>query len=431
MSKIKNSPYEDSLRYVKYYWKKITFSHTRDEGIHLGLPNKFVAPNNEIYRKDQFYWDTYFVILGLVKDKTKIKLAKGMVENFLFLFKRFNIMPMRNRYYNIGISQIPFLTSMAFEIYEVDQDRRWLHKVIKVAEKELKKYWMNEKLTEKHIMYRGLSRYCDHYITHLGAEHESGWDMTSRFHDRCLDYLPVDLNTCLYKYETDIARAYTILKNKRKAKEYSLQAEKRREVMQELMWNEKLKFFFDYNKNRKQQNHFYSVAGFYPLWAKLATQEQAEQIRLHVLPTLEYEGGVSNTQSSGLSPDLKQHDHPNGWPHQQYIVVKGLLNYGYVEDAERIARKWVDMNVKLFHETGKFWEKYNVVTREIGVFNPDRYPTQSGFGWTNAIFFRLIKELKLEEKKVEAPVDTTLKEEVKLKVPAKKKAVKKRSSVPA
>src|SRR4051812_7962183 len=167
-----DNPYSESLRYIKNYWKKITFSHPKDEGIHLGLPNKFVGPNNEIYRNDQFYWDSYFVILGLVKEN-KIQLAKGMVENFIYMFNRFNIVPMRNRYYNIGISQIPFLTSMAFEIYEIEQDKRWLHKVIKTAEEELKRYWMNEKLTEKHIIYKGLSRYCDHYITHLGAEHES------------------------------------------------------------------------------------------------------------------------------------------------------------------------------------------------------------------------------------------------------------------
>jgi alpha,alpha-trehalase len=307
---------------------------------------------------------------------------------------------MRNRYYNIGISQIPFLTSMAFEIYEIEKDKRWLHRVIKIAEEELKKYWMNEKLTEKHIIYKGLSRYCDHYITHLGAEHESG--MTSRFHDRCLDYLPVDLNACLYKYEVDIARAYGLLKNERKEKIYSAQAKKRKKQMNALMWNEKLKFYFDYNKSRKQQNHFYSVAGFYPLWAGMATQKQAELIRVHVLPMLEYDGGISNTQATGLSPDIKQHDHPNGWPHQQWIVVKGLLNYGFVNDAERIAKKWTETNMKVFRETGKFWEKYNVLNRTIGVYNPDRYPTQNGFGWTNAIFVRLVKELKLEEKASEA-----------------------------
>jgi neutral trehalase len=52
------------------------------------------------------------------------------------------------------------------------------------------------------------------------------------------------------------------------------------------------------------------------------------------------------------------------------------------------------MNHKLFMETGKFWEKHDVVKCETGVYNPSRYPTQFGFGWTNAVFLRLINEFK-------------------------------------
>ncbi|PBQ33682.1 hypothetical protein CNR22_18490 [Sphingobacteriaceae bacterium] len=385
----KENKYSDSLRYIHYYWKQITYFNPKDERIHLGLPNKYIAPNNDIFKYDQFYWDSYFVILGLVKDN-KVKLAKGMVDNFVYLYKRFNIIPMRNRYYNLGTSQIPFLTSMASEIYAIEKDDAWLGKVLAVAEGELSGYWMNEKLTETHIVYKKLSRYCDHYITHLGAEHESGWDMTSRFNNLCLDYLPVDLNSCLYKYEIDLAEGYTRLKKYAKAKKYKQQAAERKETMQELMWNEKKKFFFDYNIPEKQAGSFYSVAGFYPLWAMLATQEQADVIREYVLPRFEYEGGIVNSQDTHLSKVTKQHDYPNGWPHQQWIVIKGLLNYGFIADAERIARKWVDMNLKLFQETGKFWEKYDVVRCQPGVYNPARYPTQSGFGWTNAIYLLLI-----------------------------------------
>ncbi|MCW3077190.1 MAG: hypothetical protein JWO32_1799 [Bacteroidetes bacterium] len=391
-----NNKYTDSLKYIKYYWDKITYYHPKDKGKHLGLPNKFVSPSTDIFKNDQFYWDSYFVILGLVRVK-KVKLAKGMVDNLVYLFERFGIVPMRNRYYNLGTSQIPFLTSMAFEVFEADKDKQWLHKVINVAEQELKKYWMNEKLTEKHIVYKGLSRYCDHYITHLGAEHESGWDMTSRFHDRCLDYLPVDLNSCLYKYETDIAAAHELLGNTARAKKFKNQANLRKTQMNELMWLDRAHFFCDYNYHTKQHSQFLSVAGFYPLWANLASQEQAEKIRENILPVFEFDGGITNTQTSGLSIDKKQHDHPNGWPHQQWIVIKGLLNYGYRDDAERVAKKWLDMNVKMFEETGKFWEKYNVVNCDIGVFNSDRYLLQSGFGWTNAVFTRLVDEFNLNK----------------------------------
>ncbi|MDP1746568.1 MAG: trehalase family glycosidase [Bacteroidota bacterium] len=387
---VKNE-YDDCLNYIRHYWKQITCYHPKDKQLHLGLPNRYVSPNNNIFKNDQFYWDSYFTILGLVKSE-KIDLAKGMIDNFCFMFNRFKIIPMRNRYYNLGTSQIPFLTSMALEVFAVKKDLSWLKKTMKVAELELQNYWMNAELTEKHLVYKGLSRYCDHFITHLGSEHESGWDMTSRFNDRCLDYLPIDLNTALYKYETDLSMVYKLFKNKAKYIHFKTQAENRKKQIVSLMWNKDLNFFFDYNYTKKQQNLFYSVAGFYPLWANLATAKQAKLIRDYALPIFEHEGGIANTQSYGLSEDIKQHDYPNGWPHQQWIVIQGLINYGYNDDAKRIARKWLDMNAKIFRKTGLFWEKHNVIKCDVGLFNPNRYPTQSGFAWTNAIFVRLTNE---------------------------------------
>jgi len=388
---IKKENYKDCLQYIEKYWKKLIYYYPKNKHIHIGLPNKFVVPNTRIFKKDQFYWDTYFIILGLVKCG-RIALAKGMIDNLAFLFKKFNLVPIRNRYYNIGISQIPFLTSMALDVFEAKKMKRWLLKVTQVAESELKNYWMNSGLTEKHFIYRDLSRYCDHYITHLGAEHESGWDMTSRFHDRCLNYLPVDLNACLYKYEADIAEIYKWNNNKIKENIYLRKAGKRQQTIFQLMWNEKKGFFFDYNYKLKVQSNFYSLAGFYPLWANAATFSQATKVR-DCLNLFEYKGGLANTQSHSLSDEFKQHDYPNGWAHQHWIVLKGLLNYGFKEDAKRIAKKWLDLNKKVFLETGKFWEKYNVVKCKVGESNAERYPTQSGFGWTNAVFVRLIEEL--------------------------------------
>ena len=77
------------------------------------------------------------------------------------------------------------------------------------------------------------------------------------------------------------------------------------------------------------------------------------------------------------------------------INSKGLRDYeyGYHKDAERITKKWLDMNIELFLKTKKMWEKYDVVNRKIGV--DGTYKTQTGFGWTNAVFLALVKhELK-------------------------------------
>lgn len=386
--------YKKCLKYIDNYWETLICYHPRDKQLHFGLPNRYIVPNTKIFNNDQFYWDSFFTIFGLVRSN-KITLARGMVENLAFLFKRFGIIPMRNRYYNLGTSQIPFLTSMALEIFSAEKNIVWLKKIILAAEQELRNYWMNRQLTEKHIVHKGLSRYCDHYITHLGAEHESGWDVTSRFNNHCLDYLPVDLNSCLYKYETDLSHIFLLLKNYYKHRLYKQQAMKRKKNMNDLMWSPSKKFFFDYNYVQKKQSDFHAISGFYPIWAKWASRKQASLIVKHALPLLEHNGGIANTQSYNLSEEVKQHDYPNGWPPQQWIVIKGLLNYGFRKDAVRIAEKWLDMNVKVFSETGKLWEKYDVVNCDIGVQNPERYPTQSGFGWTNAIFVWLAKEFFL------------------------------------
>jgi alpha,alpha-trehalase len=389
-STIQAKDYSDCLKHISKYWRKITFYHPEDKYIHLGLPNKFVSPNDGIYKYDQFYWDSYFIIIGLVRCG-RTELAKGMIDNFLFLQKRFNIIPMRNRFYNLGSSQIPFLTSMAREVFNETNDIPWMKTVMKAAEHELNTYWMNKSLTEIHIVYKGLSRYCDHYITDLAAEHESGWDMTSRFHSHCLDYLPIDLNCALYKYETDLAEFYKSINSHKKHKQYLLQSEKRRRMINKLMWNFDKGFYFDYDYKHERQSPFYSIAGFYPMWAKLATHTQARRL-VDNLVHFEYDGGLANTQSTGLSEEFRQHDYPNGWPHQQWVVIKGLVNYGYHREGERIAKKFLDLSNKVFKKTGKMWEKYNVVEGDMG--KPDRYPTQFGFAWTNSVFYRLISKFE-------------------------------------
>ncbi len=43
------------------------------------------------------------------------------------------------------------------------------------------------------------------FFKHDRAERESGHDTTHRFDDRTADFVSVDLNSLLYKYETDFA----------------------------------------------------------------------------------------------------------------------------------------------------------------------------------------------------------------------------------
>jgi alpha,alpha-trehalase len=73
--------------------------------------------------------------------------------------------------------------------------------------------------------------------------------------------------------------------------------------------------------------------------------------------------------------------------------VKGLCRYGYKEDADRLARKFIAMLVQEFVTYGTLVEKYDVCTCSSDVSGEILFGYSSneiGFGWTNGVFLELL-----------------------------------------
>ena len=74
--------------------------------------------------------------------------------------------------------------------------------------------------------------------------------------------------------------------------------------------------------------------------------------------------------------------YPNGWAPHQMLVIRGLDNYGYYEDAERIADKYVRLVDKVFDKTQTLWEKYNVIDGSNDVEDEAQGGMPPMMGWT-------------------------------------------------
>jgi alpha,alpha-trehalase len=244
-------------------------------------------------------------------------------------------------------------------------------------------------------VYRGLSRYYDFNYLHDIAEAESGWDMTPRFGRKALNYLPADLNALLYKYEMDFSRAARILGNQAEAVEWEKTAELRKATMNELMWDRLRGLYYDYNYVKQKRGSISSLASYYAMWAGMVNERQARQM-VRALKRFENKGGLATTDTLPLTQHVlggtpTQWAYPNGWAPLHLLVVRGLERYGFHDDARRVAMKWLKTNLDWFVGHGIFLEKYNVVS-------PDKppakgvYPSQTGFGWTNAVFERLCQD---------------------------------------
>lgn len=400
--KCKNHHISEVIKYIHCYWQKLIKSsppYTKDGLFYLPYP--YVVPGGVF--QQLFYWDSYFTILGL-KISRLDSLAKGIVNHFLYELKTFGIIPNSSNIPHLSRSQPPFLTSMFKEVWNEDLD--WLRNAFEWAKIEYKEVWMNP-ATHYH-KESGLNKYYDNIQGMLKVrgeaylydkdvvipqrfwqertEAESGWDYTGRFHHQCGYYLPVDLNSLLYKYEVDFSEFSYILELKQECSYWKERASIRKQLMNRYLWNSKYGMYFDFNFITQIQYPYYSLTTFFPLWSRQSSFFQAKEVSKKIPLFLQPGGMVTSTVYSGF-----QWDYPNGWAPLQWIVIRGLKNYGYDQEAKEIAIRWIRLCTQMFLSYGTLFEKYNVV--ESNIHTVGRYPLQEGFGWTNAVYEKIAVDI--------------------------------------
>ena len=229
----------------------------------------------------------------------------------------------------------------------------------------------------------------------LRAGAESGWDFSSRWftdpHDissiHTTDIVPVDLNCLLYQLEMTIAETYDLMFQPLLARKFRKLAERRANSIRRYMWSEREQFFMDYNFRVSRTTPAISLAGVFPLFAKIATSAQAKAVAARIEKDFLQSGGMPAT----LINTGQQWDAPNGWAPLHWVTIQGLREYGYYALADKIKKVWLESNLKVFEDKAKMIEKYDI-TGTGGIGGGGEYPLQDGFGWTNGVFAALTAE---------------------------------------
>ncbi len=403
----------------------------------LYLPHSYVVPGGRF--NEMYGWDSYFIILGLLQDR-EIPLAKNMVDQLAYEIQHYGMILNANRTYFMSRSQPPIFTRAILKLYEHTQDQHWLQSLLPVIENYYY-YW----LVPPHLnQATGLSHYSsfgqgpapevvmseldeqgrthydrvkeyyrttqfDDYDVNLYYDRdtdeltdlfyrgdrsmrESGFDITNRFGPFSVDiihYAPVCLNVLLYLMEEETAEINEILGYGEIGAQWRDRALLRQQRIDNFLWDEEAGLYFDHNFSTGKRRPYRYATTFYPLWAGIASPEQAKRVWQN-LDKFETAGGIIT--SSHVSGN--QWDAPFGWAPLNLIVVEGLLRYGYEEDAKRIARKFLAMAVQEFVKDGTLVEKYDVCACSSNVSQEILFgysSNETGFGWTNGVFLELLK----------------------------------------
>ena len=385
-----------------------------DPDTHQPVP--YVVPGGRF--NEMYGWDSYFIGLGLIAHD-QYELARGMLENMAYQIRHYGRMLNANRSYYLSRSQPPFYTPYLRAFLDAYGDRvplAWIREHLGIAIDEYENVWMNP---QTHLTGTGLSRYygegkgrpketepghfdfelkkyadrhgldvreferrydsgeivepeLDNWFVHDRSMRESGLDTTTRFDGVCASLACVDLNSILYRVETDLAALtdlymageFTWRGASYPSGHWRAQAEKRRQLMKTFLWNEADGTWYDWNIDTQRQQPFVSASNLMPLWAGAATPEEARRAVASQLPQLLKSGGIASTgpidKHNQPGPE-RQWDAPYGWAPHQIMIWEGLRRYGYDAQAQQAAFAWLRMLVRAAVEyNGLITEKFNV-----------------------------------------------------------------------
>ncbi len=418
----------------------------------LYLPNPYVVPGGRF--NEQYGWDSYFILLGLLADH-RASLARGMVENFFFEIDHYGALLNANRTYFFTRSQPPLLSSMIRDVFESTHDLRWLAGAYLHAQRDYA-LWISP-------MHRagdtGLARYKDL----AGGPVPEMADDSTYYPDviRWLiahpaqhpEYLVPDASpaqlaqTSCDPRASRICAAALVEGHRLSATFYTGDR-----AMRESGFDTTFRFgpfsgstqnfapvglnalLFAYEQNMA----FFATQLHRPAearqWLSRAVQRHAaidqrlwdparglyldfdfttgERVSYPYLTTFYplWAGLASPAQAAAVHAHLRdfeqpggvatsttvsgtQWDAPYGWAPLQWFAVQGLERAGYAEDAGRIAHSFSRTVEQNYKTDGTIREKYNVVSGSANVAVAAGYKANVvGFGWTNAVYLLFNKQ---------------------------------------
>jgi alpha,alpha-trehalase len=422
---------QDVRVYIRDAWDSLTRKPDQAEPFSSLLPllHPYVVPGGRF--SEIYYWDSYFVMLGLEEDG-RFDLARDMLANVASLIDRYGHAPNGNRSYYLSRSQPPFFSLMVelvaahdgdavFVRYLPELEAEYAYWMDGAADLEpgsafrhvarlpdgtlFNRYW-DDRAAPRDESYREdvetaqrANRPPEDVYRDLRAGGESGWDFSSRWLAdgktlatiRTTDIAPVDLNAAMVHLERTLARAYSLKGDTEDARRRQADADRRSEAIRRLLWNGEGGYFADYLLRERRLSEALTAATEAPLAFGVASREQAHAVADTIRKRLLGPGGLETT----LAETRQQWDQPNGWAPLQYLAIEGLKAYDEPDLAREIARRWIATNVGSYAALGVLAEKYDVArSPDMGpaVGRGGEYALQVGFGWTNGVLTALMAE---------------------------------------
>jgi neutral trehalase len=150
-----------------------------------------------------------------------------------------------------------------------------------------------------------------------------------------------------------------------------------------------------------------ALSGFLPMWAGIASPEQAARLVEHLQNPAEF-GTPFAIPTVALDDPAHSEDLWRGstWINTNYFVIQGLRRYGYADLAERLRQRTLEEIARWYTATGCLYEYYDcqgvklptTLLRKggVGASGGVGFGVIQDYGWSAALFIDLVMSAALD-----------------------------------
>lgn len=284
----------------------------------------------------------------------------------------------------------PLAAWAVMNVYENTGDKAFVEEMFDKLYK-YHQWWYTDRDHDKN----GVCEYGSTDGTLIAAAWESGMDNGVRFDEAemlknepenawSMNQENICLNSFLYAEKGYLAKMAQMLGKNELADKLTQEAKALKEHIQTKMFDPETGFFYD---TRIGTGEFIKVMGaecWLPLWAGIATPEQARQVLDKMLDPTKFNStvplGTLEISHLRFRPTRGYWRGPV-WIDQVYFGVMGLRKYGFDKEADMFVRKYI-ANAQGLLTDGPIHENYNPLTGET--------LNCPNFGWSSAVTLRML-----------------------------------------
>lgn len=338
-----------------------------------GLMHEGIFPSYSYKDFNGFWaWDSWKHAYALAEINSE--LAKNSIRAMFHYQDKFGMIAdcifpdsLENNYRN---TKPPLAAWAVLEIVDRNSDTAFAKEMLPKLIKYHKWWYLNRDHNQN-----GLCEYGSTDGTLLAAKWESGWDNAVRFDSSKLlqnnsvgwsmNQESADLNAYLFVEKKCLSTLAQICDEKSLASSLNNEAEKLAQLILEYLWDEELGFFFDIEIESNKPIRVLEPNGWIPLWAGLATKEQAKRILNHIMNPAEFNTFIPFPTVAANNPRFnpeKGYWRGPVWLDQAYFAINGLRRYGFDDEADFLMVKLFRNCEGLLDPTAPIRENYHPIT---------------------------------------------------------------------